>query len=64
MSDLFEGTHGEISKEDRRCYADTMTYIRTKLSLETIKSVDLCIRGYRGLLFIRVMNRTFYLVSL
>ena len=54
----------KLAKKTGKRYADAMTYIRTKLSFETIKSVDLCIRGSRGILFIRVMDRTFYLVSL
>ena len=40
--------HSEkLAKKTGECYADTMTYIRTKLSFEIIKSVNLCISGSR-----------------
>ena len=40
--------HSEkLAKKAGECYADTMTYIRTKLSFEIIKSVNLCISGSR-----------------
>ena len=35
----------KLAKKIEECYADTMTYIRTKLSFKAIKSVNLCIRG-------------------
>ena len=37
----------KLAKKTGECYADTMSYIRTKLSFEIIKSVNLCIRGSR-----------------
>ena len=37
----------KLEKKTGECYADTMTYKRTKLSFEIIKSVNLCIRGFR-----------------
>ena len=37
----------KLAKETGECYADTMSYIRTELLLEIIKSVNLCITGSR-----------------
>jgi hypothetical protein len=35
----------KLSSKTGQCYADTITYIRTKLSFEILKSVLMCIRG-------------------